>query len=106
MPLTDIRSIHFPYCPKRQRDGKYVVLNREHKPLGFKTSDHINYDDYPIAVELEEMTANLATRLSCKGSADLADIFLYDDGCIPTSNRANMQQYLARLEILATLKVA
>jgi hypothetical protein len=105
MPLTDIRSIHFPYCLQRQADGSYVVLNREYKPLGFKTNAHIDYAGYPIAVKLKRMTAKTAKKLSCDGSANLTSIYLYNDGCVPTRSRKNMQQYLARLEILAKLKV-
>ena len=37
MPLGDFRSVFMPYCLRKQKDGRYVVLNREYKPVGFFT---------------------------------------------------------------------
>lgn len=48
MPLNDFRSVHLPYCIKKLPSGAYVVLNREYKPLGFKTREHVDYEAYPI----------------------------------------------------------
>ena len=106
MPLNDFRSVHLPYCLKRLPDGRYVVLNREYKPLGFKTSAQVHYEEYPIAVKFKGLTQKVAAKLSYKGSEDLDSIFLYNDGCIPTRSAQNMQDYLHRLEILAKLKLA
>jgi hypothetical protein len=106
MPLHDCRSVHLPYCLKRLPDGRYVVLNREYKPLGFQTQEWIEYEQYPIAVTLKRFGPKTAARISWKGSPDLAWIYLYDDGCYPTASAADMQAYLKRLAILAKLEVA
>lgn len=105
MPLNDFRSVHMPYCLKKQPDGTYVVLNREYKPLGFNTHKHVEYENYPIKAKIK-ITAATAKKLSCHGDTDISSIFLYDDGCIPTSNAANMNNYLDRLKALAKLKVS
>ena len=104
MPLHDFRSVHLPYCLKKQADGKYVVLNREYKPIGFKTRDWVYYEKYPVAVKIRRFTANIAAKISYAGSTDLDNIYLYSDGCIPTKGAKNMQAYIERLEVLAKLR--
>jgi hypothetical protein len=106
MPLGDVRSVHLPYCIKKQSDGTYVVLNREYKPLGFKTKDNVNYADYPICVKLRGLRAATAAKISYSGSSDLGVIYLYNDGCIPTDSAAHMTAYLKRLAVFAKLKVS
>jgi hypothetical protein len=103
MPLKDFRSVHLPYCLTRQKDGRYVVLNREYKPLGFQTKDFVKYEEYPVAVKIKGLTPVRAAKISYKGSLDLDNIFLYNDGCIPTRSTAFMKAYLDRLAILAKL---
>lgn len=106
MPLGDIRCVHLPYCLQHQPNGTYVLLNREYKPLGFKTREHIDYGAYPIGVKIKGLTAKVAAKLSHKGSSDLSAIYLYDDGSVPTKSKANMSAYLERLAHLAKFKVA
>lgn len=84
MPLGDVRSVHLPYCIERQADGRYVVLNREYKPLGFKTKDFIKYENYPVGVKLPGLRPATAAKISYNASKDLGTIYLYDDGCVPT----------------------
>ena len=86
-------------------DGRYVVLNREYKPIGFRTREHVDYQAYPIAVRFKGLTKATARKLSYKGSEDLERIALYNDGCIPTKSAANMEAYLARLALLAELEI-
>ena len=105
MPLGDVRSVHLPYCIQRQPDGSYVILNREYKPLGFKTMEHINYADHPVAVRLRGLRPATAAKLSYDGSSDLKAIYLYNDGTNPSRSAKNMIAYLERLNRLAKLKI-
>lgn len=105
MPLNDFRSIYSPYLLKRMKDGEYVVLNREYKPVGFFTQDFIKYEDYPVRVRFKGLTAAKAGKISCKGEKNLEEIVLYDDGSIPTRSAKAMRAYMQRLEILFKLKV-
>ena len=106
MPLGDVRAVHLPYCLERLEDGRYVILNREYKPIGFKTSSWIDYEKYPIAVKFKRLTAKTAEKISARASGNLKEIYLYNDGCVPTRSAKNMEAYLKRLEILAKLKLA
>lgn len=105
MPLNNFRSVFMPYIIEKQPDGRYAVLNREYKPIGFYTQDFIAYSDYPVLVKLKGLTKAKATKISYNGDSNTDHIVLYNDGCVPTNSKKDMQAYLARLEILAGLAV-
>lgn len=105
MPLHDFRSIYLPYCLKKQEDGKYAVLNREYKPVGFNTKEFIKYEEFPVTTAFK-ITKAKARKLSYEGSEDTDCIYLYNDGCVPTQNKKNMSSYLEKIELLAKLDVS
>lgn len=104
MALDSFRSLFLPYCIQQIEENKYVVLNREYKPLGFKTNKIVKYEDYPIVVEIKGLTKSIISKISHNGNEDVGNIYLYDDGCVPTASQKNMEKYLERLAILAKLK--
>ena len=103
--MTDFRCIYLPYCLLKHDSGGYLILNRDYKPLGFSTTKHLTYEDYPIEAKFLRMSKTTAAKLSYEKSDNLDRIFLYNDGCIPTSSEQNMKQYLEKLKILAKLKI-
>jgi hypothetical protein len=105
MPSGDFRAVFLPYCLRKQDDGSYVVLNRDYKPLGFKTAEHVDYAKYPIGVKIPGIKPKLAAKLSISGKTDTDQIFLYNDATVPIQGKQNMAAYLGRLEILAKLKL-
>ena len=104
MPLNDFRSVFLPYCLQKQPDGRYAVLNREYKPVGFRTRKYLTYEEYPVLVTLR-ITPSLASEISWNQSRDTDNVFLYDDSCNPIRSQANMQAYLVKIERLAKLKI-
>lgn len=100
---SDGLHVFLPYCLVRLKDGGYVTLNREYKPVGFNTREWIRYEDYPISVPYK-ITPALAEKLSLRGDSDIDGVYLYSDGCVPTRSAKNWKDYQARLEILANLK--
>ena len=105
MGLGDFRSVVLPYCLKKTSKNEYIVLNREYKPVGFNTFEHLEYKDYPIMLNLKGLTPQKVKEISWEGDSNDEMIFLYNDGCIPTRSKENMNRYLKRLEILAKLKI-
>jgi hypothetical protein len=105
MALGDFRAVFLPYCVERQPDGRYAVLNREYKPVGFHTREHVEYASYPVLVKLKGLTPARAAKISHAGSRDVERIFLYDDGSNPVRSAANMKAYMARLAVLARLEI-
>ncbi len=103
MPLNDFRSVFLPYCLRRQEDGRWIVLNREYKPVGFRTSDHVRYEDYPIAVDLKGLTKAKLRKLGA--GDDMEVVFLYTDASVPTRSAHAMKEYLEKLRVLAGLRI-
>lgn len=106
MPMQhELRHTHFIYCLQKQPNGSYVFLNRNYKPIGFIDSGFVDYGQYPIGVHLAGLTPAKAAEISYAADTSTANIFLYNDGCTPTSSADNMQAYLQRLAVLAALKI-
>lgn len=106
MSLGDFRAVFLPYCLRKMEDGRYVVLNREYKPVGFCTETFVRYEEHPVLVHLPGLKKKVAAFLSESGEANLDEIFLYSDRTNPLRSKANMAAYLAKLEVMAKLKVA
>ena len=102
MPLFNFREIHLPYCIQKNAAGKYVVLNREYRPLGFLEDHHPNYETGP-AVKYN-ITPTIAKKLSCRSLEDTNKIYLYNDGFVPEVSAKNMAMYLEKLKLLAKLR--
>lgn len=105
MLSEELRHTHFPYCLDRQEDGRYVVLNRNYKPLGFMVGEWVEYSDFPVGVRLKGLGPKTAAKLSWEGKEELGRIYLYNDGCIPTHGPGHMQAYLQRLAVLMGLAI-
>ena len=105
MPIDNLRTIILPYCLERLEDGRYVVLNRNYRPIGFRTVEHVMYEAYPIALRFKGLTPQVAAKLSFDGKSGLEQIRLYGDGCLPTEGTQQMKAYMARLALLPTLKM-
>lgn len=69
MPNRDFRSVHLPYCLEKSESGNYVVLNRDYKPLGFRTTEFVKYEEFPIGVRFRRLTPAIVKKLSCDGSS-------------------------------------
>ncbi len=102
---TDFRAVYFPYCIERMADGTWVILNRQYKPVGFNTGDFIRYEDFPVSAKLEGIGPGVLKKLAYDGDGGGGKVYLYDDGCVPTHSKANMDAYLKKLAILAKLSL-
>ena len=104
--MHEFRQIFFPYCLDQNDDGTWTLLNRQYKPLGFNTSDYINYDNYPIHVRTPKIRFSKLQKLSWQPiEKDEKRIFLYNDGCIPTNSKKYMDSYLEKIRILMDIQV-
>jgi hypothetical protein len=73
--------------------------------VGFFTREWVTYEEHPVLVKLK-ITKALAKKLSNKSEDGIKTIFLYNDATNPTRSKANMNTYLAKLALLAKLRVA
>ena len=111
------RRYNWPYCLQRQNNGKWVILNRNYKPLNMYTAklqrseDVIDlcvdcvspkWVDYgPFEVELPKLTPAIIQQLSWKFYKGEGSIHLYNDGCVPESKSSYRQAYVEKLKLLA-----
>jgi hypothetical protein len=103
---TDFRAVYLPYCIEKCPDNTWVVLNRQYKPVGFNTDDFISYEQYPVSAKLKGIGPAVANKLSYTGIGNVEGrIYLYNDGCNPTSSKNDMDAYLKKLEILSKLGI-
>lgn len=105
MSFNNVTAVYMPYCLQRQEDGRYAILNREYKPLGFLTREWITYSDYPVCAKIKGIGPATARKLSYKGSEDTDWIFLYNDGCNPCHGPEEMEAYLKKLSLLGKLRI-
>ena len=64
MAMNDFRAICLPYCLKKQNDGTYLVLNREYKPLSFKTrEDNYLNQELPIYLKIKNLTSKTIEKI-------------------------------------------
>lgn len=99
-----VRRVFLPYCVHRVEKGHFVILNRNYKPIGQINNDWVEYRDHMVRVKY--LGPPTAKRISCHGSPDLDRIYLYNDGCIPTSSPANAEAYNRRLNALMALRIS
>ncbi len=99
-----------PYCLRKLSDGRWLLLNRQYKPVGFTSNEHVDYEALPVSAAIRfsaPLRAATIQKLSIhgeisKGPEGTEFIFLYDDKRSP---RTDMKGYLARLDRLAGLQV-
>ena len=103
MALYDIRTVILPYCLKRVGEGKYIILNREYKPVGFNTKEKIEYKNYLINHDIK-ITKKIAEKLSWNGSDNFEEIWLYS-GNNSTPSVFTCNAYSKRLSILGKLRI-
>jgi hypothetical protein len=94
--------VFLPCCLKKQEDGCYVLLNREYKPVGSLTSESINY----AGLGKLKITKALAQKLTDYEHSRIEQIFLYNDSTNPVLSKRDMDDYLAKLALLAKLRIA
>lgn len=100
--MHELIFTHFPYCIKHLGNNKYIVLNRDYKPLGI--TDWVeDYATHPSVATLK-ITRKQAAQMSYNNSDNLESIFLFDKTTDLLENKKLFSEYLNRLEILAHIK--
>lgn len=92
-------EIYFPYCIERIPSGKYVILNRDYKPLGMTIKGHVDYEPHAITLR---MTPEKASQLSWEGKGDISRIYLYRT-LHGLTTKPGWGAYCERLKVLAEM---
>jgi hypothetical protein len=98
----EFRRAGLPYCLQRCDDGRWLVLNRNYKPIGVTSDEFVDYETCP-GIRLRLTKAQLK-KVSWKPEADLSStvnkVWLYSDGCIPRHDARHQAAYAGRLMVL------
>lgn len=110
MPIGRIAHTQFPYCMQRTSDAaKWILLNRNYKPVGSLSKDFVDYDASPNVFALDERSVKAIAAAAVNVESDErgkpAAIFFYDDGCVPTSSPTDMRAYFVRIAPLFNAKL-
>ncbi|WP_153065841.1 hypothetical protein [Xanthomonas campestris] len=106
MPIGKVAHTHLPYCLQKTKDGKWLALNRDYKPLGTVGKDEwVDYDTHPSRQGIPAATISAlkrrATTVIDDEPDDLGVFYFYSDGTIPTDSAANWTRYCEILLIWA-----
>lgn len=94
-----LANVMLPYCLKREPGSPgYVLLNRDYKPIGFNTSEWIQYEEYPI-IHRMRITPQIAAKLSWNNEGGTESIKLYSR----LTSKKDIAEYLERLQYLSGL---
>lgn len=104
--MLSLGKFILPYCIQKVEGTKneYIVLNRNYKPVGFNILGHVEYEMFPIQYKLK-ITPSIASKLSIDGKDLIYEIFLYNDATNPFENKANMEKYLERINLLSKVQI-
>ena len=97
------RRINLPYLLQRLKDGSWVELNREYKPLTVQEGVWIDYELFPFKRKIAEIPPKAREALAVDGDGSGDKLYLYHDGCIPTDSRKHLSAYRRRLNIIDAL---
>ncbi|NMG64909.1 hypothetical protein GPA19_08115 [Azoarcus indigens] len=94
--------VFMPYCLRRISDGRYIVLNRDYKPLGIPSCDNVDLASHPT-VHAIKITPAVARKLSWEGKDDLDCIYLHGGGSTPKGEA--LKAYSERLAVLMAIHI-
>lgn len=94
----------FPYAMVRNPSGTWTLLNRNYKPLGTTTKDHVEYDDLNHSLKLSDAAIS-KLPLYNPGTAAEDTRYFYSSDEHPFNSKQDMEQYLSLLAQLMKLTV-
>lgn len=108
MPLGRVAHTQLPYCLQKTGDGRWLLLNRNYKPLGTTNKEWVDYDTHPDRLKLHRRTVGAVAKAAVNVISDSSNepdvIYLYDDGNIPTESAANWSAYTKLLSLVMHAK--
>ena len=110
-PTEEYRRIFLPYAVVKMNDesGGWIPLNRRYKPVGMSTEDWVEYEQFPKALRIKQITLPQQKKIhhGCERASPWRPneiIWLYHDTCVPTDSPLHWKSYQDRLFVLSRLK--
>lgn len=102
-----------PYGMEKNDKGEWFTFNREYKPLGWNTFNHIDYENFPVHVKYSGLTEAKILKLVGKDydsihrddkTGEIVRFYLYDDVSNPTESLKLWDFYFEKIKALSSLK--
>lgn len=114
MALGDFFRINMPYGMKKNDKNEWFVFNREYKPLGWNTREHIREEDYPVFNQYETLTEAKILKLAWSDTegvkrndeGEICMFWLYNDATNPKDKPKYWNDYFEKIKILSQLAYA
>lgn len=108
--LFNFVRINLPYGIRLDKSGKWFAFNRGYKPIGWSTTDHVEYEAYPISNRFNGMTDDLLIKLGSSIRRDevgkICSVVLYTDATNPEQGGVHWDNYAKKLKLLSRLRVS
>lgn len=80
--------IYSPYCIRKLKSGRFVLLNRYYKPLGITGEERLDYEQFSILLRMRAKTAKALSSdgeglKACDDDDSERILWLYDDANDP-----------------------
>jgi hypothetical protein len=95
--VIDVLRVFLPYCAQKLKDGSYILLGREYKPVGSLETGWSEWEEHPIVYEVEGLTPKMAAELSWNRNSNVERIYFYNDGCRPWDSKKHFEAYDKRV---------
>jgi hypothetical protein len=78
MTNIDPWRVFLPYYAHRLKDNTYILIGRDHKPLGCLESSWSwsEWEHHPVVYTIEGLTPQLAAQMSCRRDPNIERILL------------------------------
>jgi hypothetical protein len=113
MALSDFFRINLPYGLTKNLKGEWFAFNREYKPLGWNTTDHVNEEEFPIYTKYKGLTEKRILKIITENerihrdqNGNIFRFYLYNDGTNPQSSPTHWKKYFEMIKELSKLEVA
>ncbi len=70
--------VFLPYCAQKLKNGSYILLGRDHKPVGCLETRWSKWEEHPIVYEVEGLTPKMAAQLSWNRNSNVERIYFYN----------------------------
>ena len=110
MPIGPLAHTHLPYCIQKTSDGKWLLLNRNYKPLGTVGKEiWVDYDSHPDRVALDHRSVAALKKLAVYEIEDQPEdpgiLYFYKDGDTIADTDAAWNSYAKVLQAVAKARV-
>jgi hypothetical protein len=103
MNIMDSWRVCLAYYAQKMEDKTYLLLGRDHKPLGCLGNSGSNWNEHPIGYVLTGLTSQIAAEISYCGDPNVERIYFYNGSCQPWRGKKYAEAHDKRVTMFLAL---